>query len=366
MDELVAAGARLRAAAPTPAPRFERVTEHARRHQRKRRVQGAIAGTLAVALATIGVWAGVRSTNTTVRIQGPTTTPHTAALSPQMRAHLGLDAPKGWVPYDVGTARVWVPSRSTLSCDPGGRCPAHTILVPKSSAGAGDAYVSLRTPDPLADTPHPSLLNMTLVAPINGYQVYESSETSVSAAADANRLILRTFFVPVLQATITISEGASGDRILHTLGPSALEVVRTTRALVSTINWRTVSFHDRSVRVPPGWHVFDATGRMQPCHDTKTQTVVVGTYAGAPGCPFAPSAVTDELPDRGLIEYGANPSTLPTRRVAIAGRAVEIVSGITGNVVVIAIGGRAAFDLVPGRDGRIDAAILASVRAVSP
>src|SRR4051812_10673349 len=104
MDELVAADARMRAAAPTPTPTFERVAERADRIRHRRRVNGAIAGGLAVVLATAGVWAGVQSTRDTVRVQVPTSQSHHAApkpLSPQLRAHLGLDVPTDWVPVDL-------------------------------------------------------------------------------------------------------------------------------------------------------------------------------------------------------------------------------------------------------------------------
>ncbi len=383
MDELVAAGRRYRAAAPAPPARFERIAERARSQQRRRRMRATVASTFAVVLAGGAVWAGVRSTKHTVGVEtSPTDASpakqHAAPLSPQMRAHLGLDAPKGWVPVDVGSTRIWVPSTATSrQCStPGDGATSHLVTILTSPSAASPSAA----PDPCAPAagsswirvqPVPVRWNATIIAPmqrlvrgpmLNGYATYEA----VSHGPGTSRLLI----VSGLLTSVTVN-GPLGDRILHSLGPSARTVVNSHGIAASTHGWRAVSDRGVSFLVPPRWEVIDANGRIAPCRRAPVHSVTIGEYASSPSCPaFGHTrSIADDLPGRVTTIAGFQGTPPINHTVHIGGSDLlewDSDTGSTGNTMMITVDGVHGLVLELDRDGRVDAAILASLHAVAP
>ncbi len=367
MDELVAAGARLRAAAPTPAPKFDRVTARARRHQRRRRLQAATAGVLAVALATVGVWVGARAARHTVRTEEPTTAPHrVAALSPQLRAHVGLDVPKGWVPVDVGAVRVWVPPASIFGCQPGGRCVGRTIILRDRPSDHTGQFVSIRTPVSTASNGEPS-------ATINGYPVWATGVSRIQppTGSSAAPVTMRTYEVPALRAVITVSDGADASRVWRSLAPSARTVVlSSTKQPAATSNWRTIVDRGVSFLVPRSWRVVEASG-MTPCRGAPAHSVTIGQYRGPfPSCPaFGTSGgVASTRIDRISTVANFTGDPPPSQTVRIGGRLLREWTDLAAptTTVVITVDGVHGIQFDLGADGRVDAAIIASLRYAPP
>ncbi len=363
MDELVAAGARLRAAAPTPAPKFERVAERAKQHQRRRKFQAATAGALAVVAAAVGVWAGVHSSRNTVQVQVPTSQEHVEALSPQMRAHLGLNAPKGWVPVDVGSVRVYVPPASIFGCQPGGRCVGRTIDLRERPQDHTNQFLSIQTPTATETQGNRA-------GTINGYAVREVGSGSIGNPYGVPIATWHTYTVPALRAVVTVSDGTDAQRAFRTLGPSARTVVfDASTTPVSTAGWRAVRDQGVSFRVPPNWSVIDAE-TIPPCTGPRSRWVVVGKYRGSlPSCfnanPAGSGGVTNVVLDSiGTIGGIAANTQPPFHKARVAGRSLDFMDdfAIPDNAVAITVDGQhgIVFDL--GEDGRVDAAVIASLR----
>ncbi|HEY1741107.1 MAG TPA: hypothetical protein VGI86_20500 [Acidimicrobiia bacterium] len=112
-----------------------------------------------------------------------------------------------------------------------------------------------------------------------------------------------------------------------------------------------LSWHQRAGAA--SWRVHDITGQIYPCDGERPHTVRIGTTNRVTwGCPPLESPlVSDELADYLVIRSGAiAPDNADS---ATINRRVSPTSS-------------AGIELTLGRDGRIDAAILASVRRVSP
>jgi hypothetical protein len=369
MDELVAAGARLRAAAPTPPPRFERVADRAGKRRRRRRIERAVAGVVVIALAVAGVLVGVHSTRTSVHIEVPAHHAQTGALSPQMRAHLGLTAPKGWVPFDLGSLRVWVPPQSSelQSCYDNAVAPdrdvVRLVLGPHpNGATACDANANALSVLEIA-VPRPGQPRLPAIA--------------LGPARIINGLPVRRALRPIedleeiqpLDASLTVPADELGQQVLHTIAPSARAVIAMRGVAVSTQGWQTVSWGSVSVRVPPSWTVNDADGKRGHCGSEQPRTITFGEYRGVPSCPSLDpeTAVAGELGNYFVIEPESSLSKLPGGARPFQPTTHTVTDDGYDTTISWTISpGGGHIDLTLGPDGRMDAAILASIRPIVP
>ena len=194
---------------PTPVEVIEARGRHRQRRGARIRVAAALACVMVLAggAALVGVAVDRHTTKKpTLAIQPRDNAAITAA---QMRAHLGVDAPKGWVPVDYGDARVFVPHTWKVVTD---LCPGRVA----GYVGLGDAFTHGCEGAP------PSFVGLSATLPdhsarpthvVNGYALYAAGTSYV---------------VPALQVTIR-ADGPRTDQVLATLAPSSELVALTYR-----------------------------------------------------------------------------------------------------------------------------------------
>lgn len=264
----------------------------------------------------------------------------------QLAAHLGGGLPHGWTPVDYGDARVWAPPDWAVVF---GNCE-------QRAAGFIETDVShdhsCQRASPLVT--FDALTTLTIHAPpvekINGYQLF-------AVATDR-------YAIPDLHVMMT-ARGSTSQRVLATLGPSSRAVALHYRA-APIANSRAVTHAGVIVTVPARWHVIDISGKPIACPDSRLNaTVLVGNGTGGPpGCAADVSFVT---PPEGSVQIGdSGPLTSVT---TIRNPAWFFAPWAT---LVLELSVRVdQHHVVPiqtglGRDGRVAASIIASIRALKP
>jgi hypothetical protein len=370
MRDLAEAGRAVVANPPAPPTPIDRI-EATARHRRRRHVRATLA--FATALTVIAgalVIANDRKSTPPVGSVRPTNPPkHAPALTPQMRAHLGIDAPKGWVPVDYGDARLWVPPTWAVtagSCPPvsapgwiqlGGPyrqlCPVYhgTIGAPRQD------YVNVTT---LRDTNTVG----TIKRVINTYAVYD--RITHGPGGD--------YAVPALHVTIALGwRTPQNSRVLQTLGPSARLIALDPSAQKAPNGWQHVEYGGLTIAAPSTWPAQDVAGRIGPgCELLGHERVWAGPPSLTAQCALT---LTPPRPTDGVwLDH-----------TPITGAGIqqgEVLHGNWGNRVEIRLLTDPSYATIPelrmevtvdeytseldiglGRDGRIAKAILQSISA---
>jgi hypothetical protein len=154
-------------------------------------------------------------------------------------------------------------------------------------------------------------------------------------------------------------------QIIGTLAPSAATIVRDGSALLSTHGWLRVAWGNVEVRVPPTWKAEDLAANLEGCDGaTHASTLLVGGPGIIPSCP--PPAYLQPVADGARLGSGraeGTGHTIHAGPVALQDltspldRMQELVFHVRGTGTNITISG--------GRDGRVAATVLRSVRRVS-
>jgi len=331
----------------------------------------------------------------------------------QLAAHLGVGAPKGWDPVDGGDARLWVPNTWTFglaeTCVDTGydlvaTAPPYIRNVGNGVPGIPRDHCKARPQTPpdlqavafFPDTP--PVAGSGRDRDVHGYRIYRTHT--------ATRTNPWTYYVvPQLHIQIATT-GPLADRILETLAPSNREVADTPALQTPPTRWHTVTTSGVTVSVPSTWRVASlgapptAPSTTGPTGAAPTLTIVktfdLSTVSGMIGpqcCPPPPPPSTPEV--RGLVPHdGATLyldaiddgttegfdqqqsgfATVPGRPIATLHHddtTIRVWSehwttdtldlffshdgSTTGHVIVLSL----------GRDGRVAAGVLASIRTVS-
>ena len=326
---------------PTPVARIE---SSARRRRRLRvSIVGALATVVVVAAAALGIGISLETSPEHVTVG-----PHdqAAVTDPQMRAHLGLDVPTSWVPVDYGDARLFVPADWKVTA---GGCP-----------GSAPAWVEVGGPYKQTCTGTPSTFidissftgphEATPARVVHGYSLY-----AVAGNPD-------TFVVPALHATID-ARGPLRDEALATLAPSSRLIALTYHGPVPN-GWNEVGYAGITVSYPPAWpqQAVASCGGVPPAQVTLID--VTGPGCGTGGQP-------ETGPTRDGLRIGRAqpwfPNTEPKQTRITNGNAGMLLQPGDGDqslVVVVQLNEThgVPVEIGLGIDGRVAAAILASIR----
>jgi hypothetical protein len=247
---------------------------------------------------------------------------------------------------DFGDARLWVP-------------PTWHVVFGNCN---GSASGFVETDDSYDDscTTTPSLVKLdpidllwttqgSRLRVINGYRVFASSADN--------------YTVPDLHVAI-VARGPTVDRILATLAASSRTVALTYHTAPPS-HWRVMTHSAIAFRVPSGWHLQDITG--QPVCPNPGLNAVVQVGEGLPaGCAANP---TYQEALQGSLGIG-DPYPAPKTTSTTLGEADALAEGnapwYTTHLqltVRVDAGHDVPVSLGLGFDGRIGAAILASISA---
>jgi hypothetical protein len=173
----------------------------------------------------------------------------------QLRAHEGAAAPRGWVPVDLGDARIWVPpiwrvetEEDATECGDFGQrhlpvdgllglgfagalCPRHPNFKPRQS---GSLVLSAARP---AGAPYRT---------INGYRVYRPAPTRDAPST--------SYEVPELGVRIALN-GSLATRVLDTLAPSSERVALAYATKPVPARYRNVTTDRVALAIPSSWTV---------------------------------------------------------------------------------------------------------------
>ena len=150
----------------------------------------------------------------------------TGLTAEQLSAHLGVGVPSGWVPVDLGEARVWVPARWML--EPPDACVGNASAAGAISVGslpgtACDSVTPIALPKQAV-----ALLPASRTRPtgpshtVHGYKVY----LAIVHPPPGTPVVWIEYQVPQLGVQIDL-HGSLGSRVLDTLAPSARKVAST-------------------------------------------------------------------------------------------------------------------------------------------
>jgi heat shock protein HslJ len=336
------------AAPPTPIDVIE--TRVQRRH--RRHISSAVAVAVVVVIVSVagGIGLARRTTSTSVAIA---TAPNgqQSVTDEQMRAHLGLDVPKGWLPVDFGDARVFIPPNWKVTP---GTCPTGTSgsiqLGPSSGRGCGGGagggpFVGVLS---YAGNHQP-----TATRTVHGYRLYR--------LGGENPFLSLGYDVPDLHVAI-YADGNGADQVLATLGPSSAKVALSYRG-TQPDGWQQIAFNRITLSTPVGWtHRSNAQFCSVP-PDSVTfglAPVPCGEAAtsygpGVNGVVLSPPELFSDHPASVLSITNGVLGTAQLSLTENDGRALTLfVSVDASHAVPIQLG--------LGRDGRVAAAIFDSIR----
>ena len=294
MRDLEEAGRSVVAAPLLPPTPIEHIRDRA--HGRRRRGRVRAAGALATAVALIGGAVLVayqrRSPATSVVAKHPTKPPAAKLpTDPELRAHLGLGAPRGWIPVDFGDARLWIPP--TWKVVRAGDCPADSragwmslgLSGTEGLCGSGTATLTIST---LSESVPAGSDRRT----INSFAVFHS------------RTGLHQWSAPALHVFVLTSD-ATSERVLNTLAPSARRVATHTAAQPVRAGWQRVTYNGITFAAPESW----------PTLFTKTEPICR---------PFTPSQISAGKEAPGFDCLYHRPSYLPRDGLQVDGNSTEI------------------------------------------
>ena len=263
----------------------------------------------------------------------------------QLRAHLGRDIPPGWTPVDYGDARLWVPPTWRIvfgNCD----APAQGFVQTDNSYGQSCSNkTTVIKLDPLTTTNFPGRPSET----IHGYHLF---------AAAPN-----VYAVPALHVTLTV-KGADSSRVLSTLAPSSRTVALTYKG-AAPHGWRAITHAGVILRVPSDWTLNDISGQPVCPNPRLNATVLVGNGLPA-GCPPDPTFVVPVAGSAGISDALRRPVPSPTTTIDPTSYDAPWYSTHLQLDVHVDLGHDVDITIGLGRDGRIGAAIVASVQPVTP
>ncbi len=344
MHDIEVAARRLVDAQPeSPAP--EPVITRGRALRRRRRWRNAAAVAVVVALVA-GTVAATRPTHggAPEKIHAVSGTPETNSLArQQLDAHLGLGLPQGWKPVDVADARLWVPPSAAIAI-----CPDMTIGFTGAPACGDGSAITMQRLGRFTITTAP-------VRTVHGYALYAAGAFGSSTS----------YAVPALDVRIVVgTDVVDAKRVLGTLAPSARAVALRADAILPTTGWPAVRFGGLSIRVPPNWAIEDlAATRPDPCQlgEQPANTLLVGSGL-ASSCPLPDRTSGRMLFDGVWLGHGGG-----SREVVVDNG--RITSSFVATPIDTHIGVRVAGTATPitiatGRDGRIAATVLHSIRTV--
>ncbi len=354
LDALRDASARLRGSvAATTSGDVDAVMARGRNRRRHSAVSAGIAGMLSIAL-TVSAVATIASARhgdnkkspATAATSTPSITTTPKPIDEQLAASLGHGVPNGWVPVDLGKARLWVPPT------------AHTVSFAQCMGGPGTAGVQIvligtiapGTCAVSADATYIVVGGATHTLPrppkpirtINGFVLYLRADSPTAISYDA----------PALNVTLTThGESALINSVLGTLAPSAAAIAARTDLPIDTSRWRTVRYHSIEWRQPASWKVADRAGTFSGCSvEVPAATTSIGVSGVPARCP-----------------YGRPPDTVSTPVTA-----AEVADGTPLSNGAVALDGSVAKTLGAtsitvhlGVDGRIGGAILRSAHEIS-
>jgi hypothetical protein len=351
MRDLETAGRAVVEAAARVATPVAVIETRGHRRRVRRRVSGAAAFVTIVVVAVAGVAAGVGRRETSVAVVGGTNA-ETPVTDPQLRAHLGLDLPKDWVPVDYGAARVFVPPNWEING--GGTCTSSAV----GCAGAiGPVNQGHGPPFPFVSVlayadkhePHPNRV-------VNGFELYRMNAENTD-----------WYDVPELHVTIHVG-GTGSAEVLATLAPSSERAALTYEGPEPS-GFEQISYHGITMRVPASWA---QVNNPMLCDDVVRESVAFGVYAGVHGCteiraPRRAPAIDGVVlsPPEFFTEHPASVKVITNgaARVSVAqsedGRALRL-------AVIIGANRAVPLEIGLGRDGRVAAAIFRSIRVVAP
>jgi hypothetical protein len=265
-----------------------------------------------------------------------------AVTAGQVQAHLGRRVPASWSPVDFGDARLWVPPSWRVvfgACtglasgwivldepyDDSCRQRAATIQLGELSAGSVPSRPALT---------------------VNGYRLY-------STAPD-------TYAVPDLHVTV-IAHGLASRRVLATLAASARTVALTYHASVPR-SWHEIHYAGLVLAVPADWTVDNISGKPVCPNSRLDARVLVGNGLPA-GCPPDPTYVPPKSGSATISDKYARP---PRTTTDVDPTSWNSPWGTLHLQLDVRIDQShdVGVTLGLGRDGRVGAAIIASVRPI--
>ncbi len=344
MRDLDSAGRAVGDNPPLPPTPVAWIESSARRRRRRRvSLTGALATVVVLAAAVVGIGISRQTSPKRVTV-GPQD--QTAVTDPQMRAHLGLDVPTSWVPVDYGNARLFVPADWKVTA---GRCP-----------GSAPAWVEV-------GGPYKQICNgmPTTFIEISGFT--EAHEPEAARVVQGYSLYAvagnpDTFVVPALHVTID-AEGPLRDEALATLAPSSRLIALTYHGPVPS-GWNEVGYSGITVSYPADWpqQAVASCGGVPPAQVTLVD--VTGPGCGSGGQP-------ETGPTRDGLRMGRAQPWFPntgSKQTAISNGDARMLlqpgDGDQALVVVVQLNEThgVPVEIGLGIDGRVAAAILASIR----
>jgi hypothetical protein len=201
---------------------------------------------------------------------------------------------------------------------------------------------------------------------VNGYGLYSVAPTFATADAP------QSFAVPELQVTITVPHSRTGDQILATLAPSARYVALDDTAQPPS-GWRHVQQDGIELSVPANWRVETVSDLgYHPCpFDPNPRAnalvrirLVSGAIPAGYGCGIFRNPPTYPGPRAGSVDIESRPTG---RRGPMSVAAPSGNPWDNGYLQVGGANGTRGFGITIGlgRDGRVAAAILNSIRLLN-
>ena len=359
-----------------------------------------LVGAVVLAVAATGC-----SSHATHRASPTTTTTTTRSAVPltaqQMDAHLGVGVPAGWVPVDGGDARLWVPPDSNTHQD--GKCvfapPAEPPVVTVGSVAPPDCQAQVGgymhpLPPLMAEVSIISETEASTIRPsltVHGYRLYRR--------AAARHRGWAFYEVPQLHVQIA-THGKLAARILATLAPSARYVALDTAYETVSQASRRLTRGGVAVSIPTSWPIAipeeygcgtvakpDLT-IIEPPKPIVTGSIgpVGGGTCMPPNPPYPSSTGMAPVDRLTLYLPAANPGNqwdVSNNTDAFSARGQPVTTLHFGDTTITVWAPDGFFNALElfarrdgssvlhsmtlelGRDGRVGAGVLASIRAVS-
>jgi len=310
--------------------------------------------------------------STTLKVRSTTTTTGSfgGLTAEQLDAHLGVGVPQGWDPVDAGAGRVWVPKDWILESK--GACIGFPSAVGMISIGdlpqvGCDQSGQYPIPkEAVALIPSQAAPTGRPVLTVHGYRIYRGAPLRAHG-------IWNVYVVPQLGLQFAMQGTLSTD-ILHTLAPSARTVALDPAFQTVPKGWHAVSHNGVAVSIPPSWTV--ATPNFFCASPVSDSTLLlVKPDVGVAPCPAPPATPAGALHDGVTLylppdnRYAPSPTGQPIGTLQPATTTIAIYPDVNGPNAVDLFVHRAGSNLTHvlalglGRDGRIAAGVLGSIRA---
>jgi hypothetical protein len=339
-------------AEPVVAPTAVNVIEARGRRRRRRRSGLRAAVAVVAAIGVIASVVAVLGNRGTSARQDIVVAPTDKAITdPQMRAHLGLDVPASWAPVDYGDVRLFAPPDWKVTAGGCGGTAPGWIEV----GGPYKEECGVRAPTFIGVYAFADQHEAAAARTVHGYVLYRAN------AANPN-----DYVVPALDVTIR-AEGPKRDEILDTLAPSSRFIALTAHE-ASPGDWRTVSYSGITMRVPNGW----GQSYLGPCESPPAEHVGLENSSGiANGCPPISTEPSASGPTHDNVVIGrsqrVSPATQYSVQISTSNGASLLLAPDADDRALAVVVRLDATHGVPlgiglGRDGRVAAAILNSIR----